>query len=233
MNFHLTYLWSSPVSHYKMFLPHRKESGIVIPTTISSQHDHILCSALVDTGSLQLPHSVRRYNVNLSFRPYHSSHFSYSWVWIFHSRGENSKINRIHERCLRIIYNDKKSTFYELLEKYGYISIHKRNLRFLTCEMFKLKRDIDLELIKELILPNRQRRYELRNNPDFAVPIVKSVHKGLESLSYLGPKIWELLPLEIKETETFSQFKTKIKKWNPQNCPCRLCKIYLQNAGFI
>ena len=89
------------------------------------------------------------------------------------------------------------------------------------------------ELIEELIQPNRQHRYELRNNPDFAVPILKPVHKGLESLSYVGPKIWELLPLEIKETENFLQFKTKIKKWNPQNCPCRLCKIYLQNVGFI
>ena len=130
---------------------------------------------------------------------------------MFHSRGKNNKINRIHERCLRIIYNDKKSTFYELLEKDGSVSIHKRNLRFLACEMFRLKRNMAPELIKELILPNRQRRYELRNNPDFAVPIVKSVHKGLESLSYLGPKIWELLPLEIKETETFSQFKAKTK----------------------
>ena len=120
---------------------------------------------------------------------------------MFHSRGKNNKINRIHERCLRIIYNDKKSTFYELLEKDGSVSIHKQNLRFLACEMFKLKRDMAPELIKELILPNRQRRYELRNNPDFAVPIVKSVHKGFESLSYVGPKIWELLPLEIKEAD--------------------------------
>ena len=71
--------------------------------------------------------------------------------------GKNIKINRIHERCLRIIYNDKKSTFYELLEKDGSVSIHKRNLRFLACEMFKLKRDMASELIKELIIPNRQR----------------------------------------------------------------------------
>ena len=99
--------------------------------------------------------------------------------------------------------------------------------------MFKLKRDMAPELIKELILPNRQRRYELRNNPDFAVPMVKSVHKGLESLSYLGPKIWELLLFEIKETETLLQFRAKIKNWNPKNCPCRLWKIYLQNVGFI
>ena len=89
------------------------------------------------------------------------------------------------------------------------------------------------ELIKELILPNRQRRYELRNNPDFAVPMVKSVGKDLEILGYLGQKIWELLPVEIKETKTFSQFKAKIKKWHPENCPCRLFKMYLHNAGFI
>ena len=120
-----------------------------------------------------------------------------------------------------------------MLEKDGSASIQKPNLRFLACEMFKLKRDMAPELIKELILPNRQRRYDLRNSPDSAVPIVKSVHKGLESLSCLGPKIRELLPLEIKETETFSQFKAKIKKWNPQNCPSCHCKMYLQNVGFI
>ena len=96
-------------------------------------------------------------------------------------------------------------------------SIHKRNLHFLACEMFKLKRCIAPELIKELILPDRQHRYELRNNPDFAVPIVKSVHKGLESLSYLGSNILRLLPLEIKEAENLLQFKAKIKKWNPLN----------------
>ena len=99
--------------------------------------------------------------------------------------------------------------------------------------MFKLKRGMIPELIKELILANRQQRYELRNNSEFAVPIVKSVQKVFESLSYLGPKIWELLPLERKETETLLQFKAKIKKRTPQNCPCRLCKIYLQNVGFI
>ena len=107
---------------------------------------------------------------------------------MFHSRGNNNKTNRVYERRLRIIYNDKKSTFYQLLEQDGSISIHKRKLRFLEFEKFKLKRDMASGLIKELILPNRQRRYELRSNPDFAIPLVKSVHKGLENLSYLGTK---------------------------------------------
>ena len=64
--------------------------------------------------------------------------------------------------------------------------------------------------MKELILLNRQHRYELRN-PDFAVLILKPIHKSLEGLIYLGPKIWESLPLE-KKTGTLLQFKAKIKK---------------------
>ena len=32
-------------------------------------------------------------------------------IWMFYSRGLNNKINRIHERALRITYKDKSSTF--------------------------------------------------------------------------------------------------------------------------
>ena len=65
--------------------------------------------------------------------------------------------------------------------------------------------------IKELILPNRQHRCESRNNSDFAVPIMESVHKILESYSCLGTKILELLPLEMKETDTFYNSKLRLK----------------------
>ena len=77
-----------------------------------------------------------------------------------------------------------------MLEKDGSVSMLKRNLRFLAYEMFKLNSGMAPELIKKLILPNRQHWYELRNNPDFFVQVVKSVHKCLESFS--GLKIWEL-----------------------------------------
>ena len=76
------------------------------------------------------------------------SQFSYCpLVWMFHSCGENNKISQIHERCLRIIYNNKKSTFYELREKECSVSIHRRKLRFLACETFKLKRDMALSYL--------------------------------------------------------------------------------------
>ena len=30
-------------------------------------------------------------------------------TWLFHSKTNNRKLNRLHERCLRIIFNDKQS----------------------------------------------------------------------------------------------------------------------------
>ena len=60
---------------------------------------------------------------------------------MFHSRGKNNEINRLHEKiCLRIIYSDKKPIFIELLEKDKSVSIHKRNIGFFATEMFKFKR---------------------------------------------------------------------------------------------
>ena len=58
-----------------------------------------------------------------------NSQFNYCPViWMCHSRALNNKINRLHERCLRIIYNDKTSTFKKLLEKDNSASIHYRNI---------------------------------------------------------------------------------------------------------
>ena len=47
-----------------------------------------------------------------------TSQFNYCpLVWMCHNRTINNKINRLHERCLRIVYSDDKSSFQELLDK--------------------------------------------------------------------------------------------------------------------
>ena len=55
---------------------------------------------------------------------------------------------------------------------------------------------------------------------------------GTETISYLAPKIWSLVPNAMKSSKSVDVFKSKIRQWEP-NCPCRLCKNYLQNVGFI
>ena len=67
----------------------------------------------------------------------------------------------------------------------------------------------------------------------FTQPRIKSVNHGSESLSSLGPKIWELVPLEMRDINSLLKFKEEIKKWAPKNCPCRLCKKFIQHVGYI
>ena len=69
-------------------------------------------------------------------------------------------------------------------------------------------------------------------NRDFRIRSVKSVHHGSESISYLGPKIWEIFPAKVKGANSLNSFKIEIRKWVPQSCPCRLCKQYISGVGF-
>ena len=46
----------------------------------------------------------------------------------------------------------------------------------------------------------------------------------------LGPRIWEIVPDYIKKSNSFEEFKLKIKLWNTENCPCRLCKNVLTTS---
>ena len=75
------------------------------------------------------------------------SQFNYcQFVWMCNNRTNNNKINCLHERCLRLIYNDKKSSFEDLLQK---VSIHHRNLRTLAVELFKVLKGLSPVIFAE------------------------------------------------------------------------------------
>ena len=87
-----------------------------------------------------------------------TSQFSYcSLIWMFHSRRLNNKINSIHERALRITYQDNMSTFQELLNKDNSLSIHHRNLQVLATEMFKIHRGLSPKFLRETLSPKQAR----------------------------------------------------------------------------
>ena len=73
----------------------------------------------------------------------------------------------------------------------------------------------------------------MRQISEFSRPLVKSVYHGSESLSFLRPKTWDMLPDDYKDIDNLNIFKNKIKKWKPENCPCRLCKVYINSIGFV
>ena len=72
----------------------------------------------------------------------------------------------------------------------------------------------------------RNIQYNLRSQTDFQLGSVKTVDCGLRALKHLGPKIWNIVPFEIENLKTLSQFKIKIKSWKPTHCVCNLCQPY-------
>ena len=75
--------------------------------------------------------------------------------------------------------------------------------------------------------------YNLRNFQQLPGSTKKTTKMGLETISYRGAQLWSLVPQKIKESASLLIFKDKIKKWNCTNCPCRLCRAFLVNVGFI
>ena len=162
-----------------------------------------------------------------------TSQFSYYLlVWVFHSRTLDNQINKIHEKPLRLVHkNETFSSFDELLKRDKSLRIHQNNLQILTTEIYKTKNDLGRKIMKDTF-HFIQKPYNLRNDPEPQRRRNRTVYFGTESISSLAPKIWELIPSDIRSTNSLEIFKEKIKFWTRDKCPCRLCNTYIGNVGF-
>ena len=104
-----------------------------------------------------------------------------------------------------------------------------RIIQSLASEMFGVSRNISPPIMNDI----DNSRYNLRQISEFSRPLVKSAYHGSESVSFLGTKIWDMLPDDYKDIENLSTSENKIKKWKSENPPCRLCKVCINYTGFV
>ena len=175
-----------------------------------------------------LPFQKRR----LILKTFIESQFSYCpLIWMFCSGKMNAKINHIHERALRLVYQDYTTTFEDLLKKDSSLTFHHRNIHQVAIEMFKVKHDLSPPFMKEIFTYVGDKG--TRSGDTFARPNVGSVYKGDQSLRSFGPIVWNnMLPDKLKLCRSLSEFKHSIKSWTPSNCPCKLCKTYIPGLGY-
>ena len=114
-----------------------------------------------------------------------------------HTHPKITKINRLHERCLRLIHNDKKSSFEELMEIYSSVSIHDRNLRSLAIEMYKTYYGISPIIMNEIFTVSHQNQYNLGNWKDSDIPeldlltmVLRVLHMSVQRFGKLCQYIW-------------------------------------------
>ena len=66
-------------------------------------------------------------------------------IRMYHSRILNNKINKLHERALRLAYKNNTSSFDEYLVMDNSHTIHHRNVQKLAIEMYKVQNDFSPE----------------------------------------------------------------------------------------
>ena len=99
--------------------------------------------------------------------------------------------------------------------------------------MYKIKNYLSPLIATELFEQRNEQNCNLRKKSQFTIPPIIKLYHGSESISFLGPKIWSILPDRLRNANSIKAFKMQIKKWKPENCPCRLCNDYIQNVSFV
>lgn len=75
------------------------------------------------------------------------------------------------------------------------------------------------ETTNDIFVQRTENHFNLRHQNDFLLPHIRTVYHGSESLSYLGPRVFQVLP-SFKQLNSLNSFKDSIENGN-LNCPCR------------
>ena len=211
--------------------------GIIIDNKLTfNEHLKMICKKT----SQKLNALTRLCNIisfpqkKLLFNSFIKSQFNYCpLIWMFCSRVQNSKINSIHERSLRTIYKDYKNSYSDILDLHGEKSIHQYNIQYLMIVVYKFLNGLSPPIMEQ-IFNIRENTYNVRNFRTFSTRNVKTHIYGTETVTYKSSQLWNLVPPEIKNSQSLLMiFKKAIKQWTCSNCPCRLCKTYIKELGFI
>ena len=168
----------------------------------------------------------------LLMKTFITSYFNYCpLVWMFCSRKGNNRINRIHERAMRIAYRDYQSTFEELLIKSKTVNSHTKNLQYLATEIYKTINGLNPTFMNEIFSINTS-PYNLRHSQFKNIEPNYKIY-GFNTVSYRCNQIWNSHPVEIKNSPSLDSFKNRIKTFNSFKCTCDICKQYIHNVGFM
>ena len=103
--------------------------------------------------------------------------------------------------------------------------------------MYKIKNNLSPPIIADLFEQRNEQHYNLRNWAQFSLPAIRTVYHGSESISFLGPKIWNMLPDKLKNASSLEVFKASIKSWKlslpPLQALCSKRWFYLSHSFMI
>ena len=161
------------------------------------------------------------------FNAFVVSQFNYCpLVWMFHTKELNGRINSLHEKALRLIYQNRNLSFDELLKLDKSVSIHYRNLQYLLTEIYKVKMGLSPPIMNDILTWDENASYNLRSGVTVTRRNIRTNKFGFETITTIGAVLWRNLPNDIKNSDSLNIFKHRIKQWTPDNCPCKICRNF-------
>ena len=142
---------------------------------------------------------------------------------MFVDRNINSKINSLHLCALRIVCCDNMSSFEDLLVKHKSMTVHHCDIHFLAIEMLGIAPMADI--FDNRVVPNNCVVNGLKQSKFYNSQNPKTVYYGIETLKSLRPKIWDILPINVKNSTNLDIFKRNIKTWIPTKWPLQIVQI--------
>ena len=139
-------------------------------------------------------------------------HFNYcSETWHFSNKSAIAKLEKVNERALRFVFNEKQRPYSELLNKIGLPSLENQRLAKIVCTVFNaINNEHAPKSIKELI-GLRNNKYNLRGSDILKRPKASTTTYGLKSWRFTAPKLWNSLPDSSRTVTTYKAFKNSIR----------------------
>ena len=120
-------------------------------------------------------------------------------MWMFHTKQLNNRINNLHEKGLRVTYQDRNLSFSELLNLDKSISIHYRNIKYLLREIYRVKMGLSPPTMNNIFRLNENSSYKLRCGVKMNKRNIRASKFGFETVSKIGAILWNDLPAELKK----------------------------------
>ena len=136
-----------------------------------------------------------------------SLHFNYcSENWHFCSKSETAKLEKVNERALRFVFNQKQTPYCELLNKIGLPSLTIQRLVKIVCAVFRAINNDHAPVSIKGLLDLRNTKYDMRGTNILYLPRVNTSTYGLKSWRFLAPKLWNVLQDRLRTMKTFRAF---------------------------
>ena len=147
------------------------------------------------------------------YNSYINSSFNYcSVAWMFTNKGNREKLEKTNKRALSFITGKSHLDYDQICKENKQLNVHRKCVKATAILMYKVKRGIAPSFVSEMF--NSQiSNYEMRDNNKFVLPQFNTMLFGRNSFRYYGAKLWNNIPIAIKNSPSLNTFKSAMSKW--------------------